>query len=172
MRLGLASLLVALSCFFCRPLAAVAVTSPTFENDGSTLTSHQALSPTSVPPLYGFASPSGPTESYLSSEQPPPLRSYLQPWDAKKDKESSDENDNVVEGSSISLVSPDFRKNLSVGDLVLPNAPMARKKELTVGYLTTVKGTVSERQGLQVSGAMTMALDEVRNKECVTATSI
>ncbi|XP_018562246.1 receptor-type guanylate cyclase Gyc76C isoform X2 [Anoplophora glabripennis] len=152
MRLGLASLLVALSCFFCRPLATVAVTSPTPENDEARLTSgaYQAPSPTSLDSPYGSAEP-----DYLSSEQPL-LFSHF------SDNHLRDENDFNATLPGF-LESHDFRKNLSVGDQVLPNVPMARKKELTVGYLTTVKGTMSERQGLQVSGAITMALDEINN---------
>lgn len=38
-----------------------------------------------------------------------------------------------------------------------------RKKNLTVGYLTAIKGDLKERQGLAVSGALTYALDEVNN---------
>lgn len=40
-------------------------------------------------------------------------------------------------------------------------APLTKKKNLTVGYLTAVRGELKERQGLSVSGALTMALDEV-----------
>lgn len=32
---------------------------------------------------------------------------------------------------------------------------------LTVGYLTTIKGDMKDKQGLAISGAVTMALDEV-----------
>lgn len=38
---------------------------------------------------------------------------------------------------------------------------MFKRKNLTVGYLTAVKGDVKDRQGLSVSGALTMALKEV-----------
>ncbi|XP_017772272.1 PREDICTED: receptor-type guanylate cyclase Gyc76C-like isoform X2 [Nicrophorus vespilloides] len=40
-----------------------------------------------------------------------------------------------------------------------------KKKSLTVGYLTAVKGELKERQGLAVSGAITMALDEINKDE-------
>lgn len=33
---------------------------------------------------------------------------------------------------------------------------------LTVGYLTAIKGDLKEKQGLAISGAITLALDEVR----------
>lgn len=140
MRLGLASLLVALSCFFCRPLVAVAVTSQTPKNDESALTSPSPTSFHSPPRYVSSSSP----ESYLSSRQPPSLRSSLLSLPNDADK-AGDGTINSIDSFS----------------QILPPALMARKKELTVGYLTTVKGTVSERQGLQVSGAMTMALDEV-----------
>lgn len=40
--------------------------------------------------------------------------------------------------------------------------PIYKKmKNLTVGYLTAIKGELKVRQGLAVSGAFTMALDEV-----------
>lgn len=39
--------------------------------------------------------------------------------------------------------------------------PSNKKKNLTIGYLTAVKGDLKERQGLSVSGAFTMALKEV-----------
>lgn len=35
-------------------------------------------------------------------------------------------------------------------------------KNLTIGYLTAIKGGLKDRQGLTISGALTMALDEVR----------
>lgn len=36
-----------------------------------------------------------------------------------------------------------------------------RKTVLTVGYLTAIKGDLKDRQGLAISGALKMALDEV-----------
>lgn len=33
---------------------------------------------------------------------------------------------------------------------------------LTVGYLTAIKGEMKDKQGLAISGALTMALDEVK----------
>lgn len=35
------------------------------------------------------------------------------------------------------------------------------KTTLTVGYLTAIKGELKDKQGLAISGALTMALDEV-----------
>lgn len=37
-----------------------------------------------------------------------------------------------------------------------------KSKNLTIGYLTAIKGGLKDRQGLAISGAMSMALDEVR----------
>lgn len=51
------------------------------------------------------------------------------------------------------------QRPLSVENL---KAELYKKKNLTVGYLTAIKGELKDRQGLAVSGAMTMALDEVR----------
>ena len=41
-----------------------------------------------------------------------------------------------------------------------PNDSSNRKK-IAVGYLTAAKGDLKERQGLLISGAMTLALEEV-----------
>ncbi|XP_018335565.1 receptor-type guanylate cyclase Gyc76C [Agrilus planipennis] len=42
-------------------------------------------------------------------------------------------------------------------------APLYKKKNITVGYLTAAKGDLKERQGLLISGAFTMALEEINN---------
>lgn len=36
---------------------------------------------------------------------------------------------------------------------------------LVIGYLTAIKGDLKDRQGLAISGALTMALDEVSTRE-------
>lgn len=38
-----------------------------------------------------------------------------------------------------------------------------KKTVLTVGYLTAIKGDLKDRQGLAISGALTMALDEINS---------
>lgn len=43
-----------------------------------------------------------------------------------------------------------------------PLQPNYKKTVLTVGYLTAIKGELKDKQGLAISGALTMALDEVR----------
>lgn len=40
-----------------------------------------------------------------------------------------------------------------------------KKTVLTVGYLTAAKGELKDRQGLAISGALTMALDEINSSE-------
>lgn len=41
----------------------------------------------------------------------------------------------------------------------------ANKTVLTVGYLTAIKGDLKDRQGLAISGALTLALDEINNSD-------
>lgn len=41
-------------------------------------------------------------------------------------------------------------------------------QNLTIGYLTAIKGGLKDRQGLAISGALSMALDEVRRKYLLT----
>ncbi|CAD6215615.1 GSCOCG00000427001-RA-CDS, partial [Cotesia congregata] len=38
-----------------------------------------------------------------------------------------------------------------------------KPQNLTVGYLTAIKGGLKDRQGLAISGAMSMAIDEINN---------
>lgn len=40
-----------------------------------------------------------------------------------------------------------------------------RKTVLTVGYLTAIKGDLKDRQGLAISGALKMALDEINESD-------
>nr|CAH7756394.1 unnamed protein product [Callosobruchus chinensis] len=67
----------------------------------------------------------------------------------------------VVAGFNGSLEGGVYGKetDLSVGNLRME--PLYKKKILNVGYLTAVKGELKERQGLQISGAISMALKEV-----------
>lgn len=51
------------------------------------------------------------------------------------------------------------KENLTVESL--KSAPQYKNKQLTIGYLTAVRGELKERQGLAVSGAISMALEEV-----------
>lgn len=44
-----------------------------------------------------------------------------------------------------------------------------KKTVLTVGYLTAIKGEMKDKQGLAISGALKMALDEVNTNNCVHA---
>lgn len=54
----------------------------------------------------------------------------------------------------------DVRGHLSVENLK-QELLYKKMKNLTVGYLTAIKGELKVRQGLAVSGAFTMALEEV-----------
>lgn len=48
--------------------------------------------------------------------------------------------------------------------LAVPTYPrLLKKKQLTVGYMTAIKGELKDRQGLAVSGALALALEEVRD---------
>lgn len=46
---------------------------------------------------------------------------------------------------------------------LLAHAQVPLKKNLTIGYLTAIKGDLRDRQGLTASGAVQMAVDEVRS---------
>lgn len=46
--------------------------------------------------------------------------------------------------------------------LSVPNVP---KQNITIGYLTAVKGTVPLRQGLSISGAILLAIERINNNE-------
>lgn len=39
--------------------------------------------------------------------------------------------------------------------------PQYKKTVLTVGYLTAIKGDLKDKQGLAISGALKMAIDQV-----------
>lgn len=41
--------------------------------------------------------------------------------------------------------------------------PLNKSHNLTIGYLTAIKGGLKDRQGLAISGALSMALDEINN---------
>ncbi|XP_060527636.1 receptor-type guanylate cyclase Gyc76C-like isoform X2 [Cylas formicarius] len=68
-------------------------------------------------------------------------------------------DDGLVLSSSVS--SADLGANLTVGDLK-KERPRGKTK-LVLGYLTAVKGELKERQGLSISGAISMAIDEINN---------
>lgn len=50
------------------------------------------------------------------------------------------------------------RQNQAKAAATQPRQP----HNLTIGYLTAIKGGLKDRQGLAISGALSMALDEVR----------
>ena len=45
---------------------------------------------------------------------------------------------------------------------ISPSQALREQRIVTVGYLTAIKGELKDRQGLAISGAFSMALDEVR----------
>ncbi|XP_077302686.1 receptor-type guanylate cyclase Gyc76C-like isoform X2 [Arctopsyche grandis] len=47
--------------------------------------------------------------------------------------------------------------------LLAPRAAAPPKTTLTLGYLTAIKGNAKDRQGLAISGAFTMALDQINS---------
>ncbi|KAF5298140.1 hypothetical protein FQA39_LY02564 [Lamprigera yunnana] len=47
--------------------------------------------------------------------------------------------------------------------IIKKKKPLYKRKHLTVGYLTAVKGALKTRQGLAVSGALTKAIEEVND---------
>lgn len=56
-------------------------------------------------------------------------------------------------------------ENLTVADL--KRAPMDCKVNLVLGYLTAVKGELKERQGLAISGAILMAVEEINRDQTI-----
>ncbi|XP_012274988.1 receptor-type guanylate cyclase Gyc76C isoform X2 [Orussus abietinus] len=66
-----------------------------------------------------------------------------------------------------SLVSEETRQPLPAQALrpllSYDNGAQRKIHNLTVGYLTAIKGGLKDRQGLAISGALSMALDEVNN---------
>lgn len=66
---------------------------------------------------------------------------------------------NMIDGASSSNYGiGGSRQKLTARDLKTEDK---NHTKLTVGYLTAVKGALKERQGIQISGAITMALDDV-----------
>lgn len=61
----------------------------------------------------------------------------------------------------IKIVITVFFIHPSYGARNYPSHSNAKKTVLTVGYLTAIKGEMKDKQGLAISGALTMALDEV-----------
>lgn len=61
---------------------------------------------------------------------------------------------------TVFLINPTLAKNQQIQ----PYNNKNNKTVLTVGYLTAMKGELKDKQGLAISGALTMALDEVSNQ--------
>lgn len=142
MRLGLASLLVALSSILATLLfrLTLAVTPPTDEDDFSVNAYHH--------------------RQHLQLEQHANDRGlYLNDtsFDDSMDSYEDDVN-NTIDGAYGYKEKP--KEKPTARDLKTEPATF-QKKKLTVGYLTAVRGDLIGRQGLQISGAITMALKQV-----------
>lgn len=63
----------------------------------------------------------------------------------------------------ISLVTTTFLILLIVVDTLSASLQQHEKTQLTVGYLPAVKGVLKDKQGLSISGAILLALEEINN---------
>lgn len=141
MRLGLASLLVAL-LLLC-PSQSIFLTNTT---STSYLEDENGILPLHSPSRSNNFSSTTSTTFY------PPSKKYV-----SSSEEESSAGD--YENSPTVVTSYSQQKyKLQSGNLEVPR--MTKKKEIMVGYLTAVRD-LPGRQGLAVSGALTMALDEV-----------
>lgn len=134
MRLGLASLLVALSSLLAPP--------PHFFTQAITPPDDFTESPEQV---VGIPNPN---DHYHDRLQNCILC----------DREENYLHHNIIDGASSSNYGIGSRQKLTARDLKTEDTNYTR---LTLGYLTAVRGDLKERQGLQISGAIKMALDEV-----------
>lgn len=135
MRLGLASLLVALSSLL-------------------------------APPPHSFALAITPPDDFTESSEEVvdiPNPNHLRPQKLSKciwcGWEENDLHRNTRGDAALSNYGiGGSRPKLTARDLKTEDMNYTR---LTLGYLTAVRGDLKERQGLQISGAIKMALDEV-----------
>ncbi|XP_063620274.1 receptor-type guanylate cyclase Gyc76C-like isoform X1 [Cydia splendana] len=51
--------------------------------------------------------------------------------------------------------------------LAAPALALHKKYNITIGYLPSIKGELRDRQGLAISGALSMALEEVNNQDII-----
>jgi guanylate cyclase len=154
MRLGLASLLVALLLF--SPSQTTSSTNlPLLTSEDDANARFRAL----------HAAPSHPSSTTSTKLYPDklPFKTYTS---SEEDFQHNDLDmghghfdDEAVTTTLAAYTVAKQRKNLTVENL--RSEPLHKRKEITVGYLTAVKGALRERQGLAVSGAITMALNEV-----------
>lgn len=139
MRLGLASLLVTLLLCLSR---AESVLPPPDWSPVTTQPSYHTNRLTFFP--------------YSNGKSAKQLHTYLNPTlsdSFQTGNQFGDEDSHFIDESH------EIRENLTVGDL--KKEPMADKVKLVLGYLTAVKGDLKERQGLAISGAISMAVEEV-----------
>lgn len=136
MRLGLASLLVALSSLL-------------------------------APPPHSFTLAITPPDDFTESPEEVidiPSQNYYHLQEIQKCTRCGRDG-NYLHHNSIDSDTPsnygigDSRQKLTARDLKTEDM---NHTKLTVGYLTAVRGDLNGRQGIQISGAIKMALDEVR----------
>lgn len=145
MRLGLASLLVAL-LLLCPSQAVFPVIT-------STTSTSYVEDETGILPLH---SPS--RSSNFSSTTSTTFYPSSKKFDSSSEEEESSPTGDYENFPTIVTSYSQQKHELQSGNLEVPR--MKKKKEITVGYLTAVKELFG-RQGLTISGALTMALNEV-----------
>ncbi|RZC33646.1 guanylate cyclase 32E [Asbolus verrucosus] len=155
MRLGLASLLVALLLFSpSQPASSTSSPSSTLEDDANArfLALHAPSSSTTSTKLYPIISFKADTSS--SNED-------IQHNDLDVGHRLFDEDDEKYTPEYVTTYSADQKKRKLASGNLKKSEPLHKKKEIVVGYLTAATGDLRDRQGLAVSGAFTMALNEV-----------
>ncbi|XP_074026495.1 receptor-type guanylate cyclase Gyc76C isoform X3 [Leptinotarsa decemlineata] len=162
MRLGLASLLVALLSILGISSTVIAVTSHTTEDDVTTTATtsfRREPQPTGLHTSPLNSHPHSTTSFYNWGN----FRSnHLPQVENKENISVSDSYKDVYHN----MIGADYHGNYykDVRNLKTELIESSfKKKKLTVGYLAAVKGEFADRQGLLISGAIKMALDEVNN---------
>lgn len=123
------------------------------------LLSPHPLSATFTASIVGRENSTAFSQNHLE-ERPPTRTSLLESGLAEKARHGR--NFSASDGEAVysdSVVNEVGYSRPRVGNLKAE--PRFKKKKLTIGYLTAIKGELKDRQGLAVSGAMTMALEEV-----------
>lgn len=72
----------------------------------------------------------------------------------------------IGDGGTPAVEEPDYSYSISDTGIYMSGAPVNETGNtvLTVGYLTAIKGDLKDKQGLAISGAITIALDEVSSR--------
>ncbi|CAG9761048.1 unnamed protein product [Ceutorhynchus assimilis] len=142
MRLGLASLLVPLLlCLSQTPSIAESVLPP----DWAPATSELPYNTDQISNYYSFLNGSSPTF-----------------YEKEINNSFSNEDPDIISSMGTDDVN---RENLTVENL--KKEPSSEKVKLVLGYLTAVKGDLKERQGIAISGAISMAIEEINNNQVI-----